>query len=481
VQVQRPGDMFDREEEWDALVRFATSPSAHALLGIVSGRRRQGKSYLLQALCEQADGVYLSAAELTAREALLALGAALGASRRLPPLLLPDWPAALDALLALSGDRPLPVVIDEFPYLAKAVPELASHLQTALGPRRPQRRDSRVRLVVCGSALSFMGRLLSGTAPLRGRASLDMVVRPFDYRAAAWFWGLDDPALALRVHAIVGGTPAYRREFVDDDAPASMDDFDPWVTRTVLNPRSPLFREARYLLAEETDLRDTTGYHALLAAATAGNATRARIGSALGRSGTEISHQLTVLEDAGLLVRREDAFRQQRPTYAVAEPLLAFYEAVMRPQWPRLERGHGPAVWVESRPRFAAQVLGPHFESLCREWTAYHAAPETLGGVPARVDAGVVSDPAGRATHEVDVVALDAGGGVLALGEAKLGEVMGVGHLDRLRRVRELLGRRAEGARLLCFSGAGFAADLRAEARRGNVELVDLDRLYGGA
>jgi AAA+ ATPase superfamily predicted ATPase len=481
VQVQRPGDMFDREEEWDTLVRFATSRSPHALLGIVSGRRRQGKSYLLQALCEQADGVYLSAAELTGREALLALGAALGASRGLPPLLLTDWPSALDAVLALSADHPLPVVIDEFPYLAKAVPELPSHLQTALGPRRPQRRGSRVRLVLCGSALSFMGRLLSGTAPLRGRATLDMVVRPFDYRAAARFWGLDDPALALRVHAIVGGTPAYRREFVDDDAPASMNDFDGWVTRTVLNPRSPLFREARYLLAEETDLRDTTGYHALLAAVTAGNATRARIGSALGRTGTEISHQLTVLEDAGLLVRREDAFRRQRPTYAVAEPLLAFYEAVMRPQWPRLERGHGAAVWAESRSRFAAQVLGPHFESLCREWAAYHAAPETLGGVPARVDAGVVSDPVGRATHEVDVVALDASERVLALGEAKLGEVMGIGHVERLRRVRELLGRRADAARLLCFSGAGFAADLRAAARRGEVELVDLTRLYGGA
>ncbi|CAO5163646.1 hypothetical protein FAIPA1_230081 [Frankia sp. AiPs1] len=59
------------------------------------------------------------------------------------------------------------------------------------------------------------------------------------------------------MHAIVGGTPAYRREFARDDTPASPDDFDAWVTRTVLSPTSALFLEGRYLLADEPDLRTT--------------------------------------------------------------------------------------------------------------------------------------------------------------------------------------------------------------------------------
>ncbi len=37
--------------------------------------------------------------------------------------------------------------------------------------------------------------------------------------------------------------------------------FDFWVIRTVLNPQTPLFREARYLLAEETEIRDPSLYH----------------------------------------------------------------------------------------------------------------------------------------------------------------------------------------------------------------------------
>ncbi|WP_449061009.1 hypothetical protein [Planomonospora algeriensis] len=72
---------------------------------------------------------------------------------------------------------------------------------------------------------------------------------------------------------------------------------------------------------------------------------------------------------------------------------------------------------------------------------------------------------------------------VLSLGEAKWDKVMGLGHLERLRRARELLiaqGHRAEDAVLACYSGAGFDENLRAEAHRDRqVLLVDLPILYG--
>ncbi|HLU46318.1 MAG TPA: ATP-binding protein, partial [Natronosporangium sp.] len=147
----------------------------------------------------------------------------------------------VDALLALGRERPIPVVLDEFPYLARVSPALPSILQAAYAPLRPERTDSRTRLLLCGSAMSFMGSLLAGNAPLRGRAGLELMVHPLDHQLAAEFWGITDPRLAVKVNAIVGGTPAYRREFARNDVPAGPDDFDAWVTRTVLNPESPLF------------------------------------------------------------------------------------------------------------------------------------------------------------------------------------------------------------------------------------------------
>jgi hypothetical protein len=159
--------------------------------------------------------------------------------------------------------EPTLVVLDEFPFLNRVSTALPSIIQRELGPGGTGRGSS-VRLILCGSAMSVMGDLLSGRAPLRGRAGLELVVHPFGYRDAAAFWGLDDPHLAMRVHMVVGGTPAYHREFTRGDAPRGPQDFDAWVVRTALNPLTPLFREARYLLAEETDIREPAVYHSVL-------------------------------------------------------------------------------------------------------------------------------------------------------------------------------------------------------------------------
>ena len=488
--MEKPDGMFDRDREWAALTRFAADAQAGATLGVVSGRRRQGKSFLLEGLCEAARGFYFCASEGTEAEALAFLGAALGAfTGSAAPLRLDGWAEAIDALLGLGRDRPMPVVLDEFPYLAHASPSLPSLIQSAYGPRRTGRVSSRTRLLLCGSAMSFMGRILSGDAPLRGRAGLDMVVRPLDHQLAAAFWGLEaDPSLALQVHAVLGGTPAYRREFVRNDVPADRDDFDAWVTRTVLDPASPLFREARYLLATEAEISDTALYHSVLAAVAAGNNTRGGIAGYIGRKATDISHPLALLEDIGLLSREVDAFRSNRSSYRIAEPLIAFYQAVMRPVWPELEHSRDiPQVWARVRKRFASNVLGPHFEQLCREWT-WHMAPRGwLGGVPGRVAAGTVADPAARTSHQVDVAAFglsdDGGETLLAIGEAKWHDTMGLGHLSRLRHVRSLLtaqGRPgAAAARLACYSGSGFTDELReVAAASGDVVLVDLAQLY---
>ena len=176
------------------------------------------------------------------------------------------------------------------------------------------------------------------------------------------------------MHAIAGGTPAYRREFARDDTPAGPDDFDGWVTRTVLNPASPLFREARYLLADEPDLRDVGLYHSVLAAIAEATAPGAASPPTSGRKSGDLAHPLNVLQDCGLVVREPDAFRENRSTFRIAEPLITFYHAVMRPIWSDLEHTRDPSrLWQRSQRRFAGSVLGPHFEQVCRHWTRYFA------------------------------------------------------------------------------------------------------------
>ncbi len=481
--LTKPQRIFDRDEDWRALVSYARNDQPEPTLGIVSGRRRQGKTYLLTALAQAAHGFYFEADEATEAEALRLFGTAL-AEFGGRGVQFTNWDDALGYFFSLSRDRPLPLIIDEFPLLIRASPALPSMLARHLDRQWSDAGQAHpARVLLCGSATSIMGRLMAGQAPLRGRAGLEMIIKPLAYRDAARFWGLTDHRLAVLVHAIVGGTPAYRRQFVRNDAPAGISDFDSWVCRSVLNPQVPLFREARYLLAEELEARDPGLYHSVLGAIASGSVTNGGIASFIGRTSADIAHPLNVLEDSGLVAREPDIFRKGRSAYRITEPLISFYQSVMRPRWVALDLGGADRVWPDARPRFLAQVVGPHFEQICREWAL---TASTFPESPGDVGAGIVPDPANKTQIQVDVAVFSpAWPGdprrVLSLGEVKWDKVMGMRHVRRLARARDLLqgrGLDTSGTVLACYSGAGFDDELRAAAVRDNLLLVDLEALY---
>ena len=177
-------------------------------------------------------------------------------------------------------------------------------------------------------------------------------------------------------------------------------------------------------------------------------------------------------------------FRKSRSTYKIAEPLIAFYQSIMRPQWAAFELGAAQQVWEGSTARFLAAVVCPHFEQMCRDWLA------TTEGVrperPARVGSGVTPGSASRDQVQVDVVALSpAWPGprqrVLSLGEAKWGKRLGLQHLDRLASARQILaghGLDTSETVLGLYSGTGSDDELRATApARRDVLLADAARL----
>jgi AAA+ ATPase superfamily predicted ATPase len=483
--IAKPDWIFDRDAEWAHLAGFATrTGSGRPRMGVVSGRRRQGKTYLLQALIQAGGGFYFGATQATAADSLSMFGDALARYSGAPvPPRFRNWDEAIRHLFAIHRDQPGVVVMDEFAYLSAADPALPSIVQREIDQGATSGSD--ITLLLCGSAMSVMGGLLGGGAPLRGRAGLELVIHPFPYQLAARYWEATDPRLAVLLNSVVGGTPAYRR-FLDEDAPQNLADFDAWVIRSILSTSTPLFREARYLLEEEAGVRDPALYHSVLAAVANGNATRGGIASYIGRKAADIGHPLNVLEDCGLLRREPDVFRSGRSRYRVAEPLVTFYQVVMRPQWGPLESGRAAAVWQDAQARFLAQVAGPHFEQLCRDY-ALSAPAAVFGALPGEVGAGVVADPARRGAIDVDVVVLGPAvpgesRRVLSLGEAKFGDVMGIRHIQRLRRARDLLAERgyaSSGAVLACYSGAGFEPGLETSASPGErIALIGLEQLY---
>src|ERR1700740_1943609 len=153
----KPPHFLDRDREWDGLIRFAASPDPDVRLGIVSGRRRQGKTYLLDAVASAVDGLFYTATGDTQTDALANFGRSLAEWTGGGRYAFAGWEEALDLLFtAVTGKL---IVIDESPYLSKASPSLPSLIQRALEPRGLARRSGS-RLLLCGSAMSVMGRLL---------------------------------------------------------------------------------------------------------------------------------------------------------------------------------------------------------------------------------------------------------------------------------------------------------------------------------
>lgn len=488
--MDRPPELFDRQREWGDLVAFATEPGPGTRLALVRGRRRQGKSFLLRRLAGALHGFYYQALEEERRQALTGFGTALGGHLAVPGgrLAFADWEEAFEAVTQLRpSDRPALVILDEFPYLLTHSPELPSLLQRSID----QSRDGGppVRLVLCGSALSVMARLLTGTQALRGRASHDVVVGMFDYRTAAEFWGIDRPDVAFLVHAVLGGTPGYR-DLLPAKPPGRGRDLGRWLAAGPLNPASALFREDDYLLTEERSLADRALYHSVVAAIAQGNTTQATIASTLSREQRAVQHPLRALEEAGFVIRSDDVLRSRRPIYRLADPIIRFHHVVTRRDLARFEDRRADEAWSDAQRRFGTHVLGPHFEDLAREFTFRFADRATTGGEPATVGAAVINDAKARAQHELDVVVLgnDRRGftPVLAIGEAKYtNQQRTVGDLERLEKIRQLVtdrGVAAGDARLLLFSARGFDRNLeQAAAERKDLELIDLERMYGGS
>ncbi len=486
--MDRPADLYDRDHEWADLVEFATAPGDEPRLGIVHGRRRQGKSHLLRAIAAQSNGLYLQALEEERAPALARVGRVVVGDAGIAGagIVYEDWPAALRGLTDRAGTR-RPIILDEFPYLLAQSPELPSAIQAAFDDARAGQSPP-FRLVLCGSALSVMGELPSGQKALRGRAVLDLALRPFDFRQAAAFWGIGDPEAAFLVHAVLGGTPGYRA-LLDGQVPSSPGDLAEWLSATVLDPSNSMFREAEYLLTEDPAISRRALYQSVLAAIAEGHSTRSAIGGLLRRDDSALRHPLLVLERAGFIRRDEDLLLAKRPLLRIDDPYLVFHFAVVRSELARFEARETAAAWADVRSTFASRVLGPHFEQLARVWTERFASPRTLGGRPTRVGFTQLNDAAARSRAELDVVAIAGNPNasrprVLAIGEAKGGTtVRTAADLVKLERGRALLSDRADvsHARLLLFSRAGFDRELTglAAARR-DVELVDLERLYAG-
>jgi uncharacterized protein len=480
MHSSKPKELAGREREWSLLDGFLDDNRPGNRLAVVYGRRRQGKTMLLEALAAVHRSFYWEAAQQSRAQNLVSFSEAWSAFvASQGPIRFDTWEQALGTVLA-PIESGCSILLDEVGYLVETAPEFPSLLQRHFGPRLEHSGNTRV--VICGSIYSQMTRLLAVDAPLRGRHSLVVDVAPFDVVTAAKFWGLEsNPDAAFRMHALIGGTPAYRR-FAGGDVPRN-GNIDAWVVRHLLDMSSPLYSEGTLLVADDPTLSDKSLYWSVLGAIAEGSRRRNDIAAALDRSPGALGQPIDVLLAGRWIEQRPDPFHPRYSLMQLTEPMLRTHRVVIAPERRRLAQGRAEAVWNDVQARVASLIYGPHLEWMANDWIMRVEPLDVVGAHP--TDSGPGTLRFDKTTNQIDIVTVAPGKNdtplVHVIGEVKAdGKPMGVGQLERLDRIAARLGDRAAPAvRRVLVARRGFTAELTREAkRRGDTSLVDLDRIY---
>lgn len=332
-----------RQRELEVLEELYSSGKPE--LFVLYGRRRVGKTELLQRFCQGRRAIYFLAAQVRERDNLRAFRDALREGLG-DPLLegieLPDWSTALGFAAERAGDERLVVVLDEFPYLCESSKGLPSQVQRFWDTRG---KRSSMMLVLCGSQVSFMEKeVLAERSPLFGRRTGQRRLEPLEpERALAFFprWSVRERVLA---YAILGGMPAYLQRF--DDALT----LDENLLREVLRPEGYLFDEVQFLLRSE--LSNPTTYNSILAAVARGAEKVGDIALGVGVDSTTANRYLHVLRELRLVEREipitdPDPLRSRRGRYRISDRFLAFHFRHLQPNLSLVHAGRGERVLEE--------------------------------------------------------------------------------------------------------------------------------------
>jgi AAA+ ATPase superfamily predicted ATPase len=402
---------LDREEELerlDALMRRTQGGFA-----VVYGRRRLGKTRLLVEWARKHRGLY-TVADLSA-PAIQRAYLAEAAAEVLPgfaDVVYPDW-LRLFRRFATESKRNRfrgPLVLDEFPYLVLASPELPSILQRIVDH---EARDAGLVVAVAGSSQRMMqGIVLSADAPLYGRAREILHVGPLAPRHLKRALNLRGTRAIVEAHAAWGGVPRYWE--LAAEAGGSQRSR---IERLVLDPLGPLHREPDRLLIGE--LPPAIEGRPILDAVGAGAHRVSEIASRMGRPATSISRPLARLTEMGLL-RREVPFGEsprgtKRSLYRIDDPFFQLWFRVVAPNRGALTSGTRRNR-IELLDRHWPLLVASAWEDLCRAAVPHLPPDSALGQLgPWR--------PASRwwrgGAPEWDVVAESQNGKRLLLGEAK--------------------------------------------------------------
>lgn len=348
-----------REKELEVLERLYKSDQFEFV--VIYGRRRVGKTALINHFIDGKKGIYFMGVESNEKQNLENFSKSIieFSSGIQTETSFFSYQAALEYVFQLAENERVILAIDEYPYVARASKSLASTLQMLIDSHK---EHSKLMLILCGSSMSYMeDHVLAYKAPLYGRRTAQMKLLPFDFEECCTYLnGLSNEDKAY-IYGIVGGTPQYLLQM---NGKLSVEDN---IKNTYLNPMSFLYEEPLNILKQE--VREPAIYNAIITAVATGHSRMSEISTKVGESTTVCSGYLKNLIHLGI-IRKETPYGEKdskKTIYSIEDNMFRFWYRFVPDYASAIARGAVNLVYK----RIEAQLndyMGQVFEEICKQY-----------------------------------------------------------------------------------------------------------------
>lgn len=348
-----------RERELEALNKLYQSNKFE--FAVIYGRRRVGKTALINEFINNKKAIYFMGVESNAKQNLENFSKSIMefASGIETESSFLSFQAALEYVFKLAEKDRIILAIDEYPYVARSSKSLASTLQLLIDKYKD---TSKLMLILCGSSMSYMeDNVLAYKAPLYGRRTAQMKILPFDFEETCrYFKNLSNEDKAL-IYGVAGGTPQYLLQMDDK---LSVEDN---IKNTYLNPVSFLYEEPTNLLKQE--VREPAIYTAIITAIATGSSRMSEISSKVGENTNVCATYIKNLISLGI-VQKETPYGEKasrKSIYSIEDNMFRFWYRFVLENNSIIARGAADLVYKRIEPQFS-DYMGKIFEEICKQY-----------------------------------------------------------------------------------------------------------------
>ena len=310
-------------------------------LFVLYGRRRVGKTTLLNEFCKGKDAIFYSAEQSNDKlnlEKFSELVFNFYNEINLEPF--SSWSNALLYLNERQKDKELVLVIDEFPYLVQKNRALLSELQHLIDHSL---KYGKLFIVLCGSYMGFMEKeVLGAKSPLFGRRTGQLHMKPFNYKTSIKFMDGFSAQEKIMLYGAFGGTPLYLQQIRNN---LSLEDN---IKDGFLKNTAYLYEEPLLLLRQE--VQEPGVYSAIIEAIASGYTKANEISTKIGEDTAKCLKYIKILCELGIIYK-ETPFggkeSSRKTLYGISDLMFRFWYRYVFTNRTLIETGANQAVWAK--------------------------------------------------------------------------------------------------------------------------------------